>query len=492
MIIMDITRLTIKEARKLLDTKKISAVELTNIYRDRIRSLDNNIGAYLSVCEDKALEQARVAQEIIDSGKSTMLCGIPLSIKDNICIEGITTTCASKMLEDFVPPYTATAVDRLNTNNAVILGKTNLDEFAMGGSTETSAFKQTKNPFDLTRVPGGSSGGSAASVAASLALGSLGSDTGGSVRQPAAFCGVVGMKPTYGLVSRYGLVAFASSFDQIGPIGKTVEDCAILLDCISGKDTKDGTSLDYKSATAYSSSVSGDIKGYKIGLPKEYLTEGLNSEVRSALYKSIEALEKLGAKIEEFSMPSLKHAIPAYYLMSSAEASSNLSRYDGVKYGYRADKAKTFQDLIGLSRSEGFGREVKRRILLGTYALASGYYDAYYKKALKLRTMISQGFNDAFSKYDIVLHPTTPETAFKLGQNTDNPLTMYLADIYTVAVNIGGLPSISVPCGYDSNGLPIGLSFTGKPLGEHEIFRAAGAFEADFADNFRVPSLKDG
>lgn len=486
---MDITKLTIKEARKLLDEKKISAAELTNIYMERIKNLDGKVDAYLTVCEEKAIEQANEAQKQIDSGNSHMLCGIPLSIKDNICIEGTKTTCASKMLEDFVPPYTATAVNRLNSQNAVILGKTNLDEFAMGGSTENSAFKKTKNPFDLTRVPGGSSGGSAASVSASLALGSLGSDTGGSVRQPSAFCGVVGMKPTYGLISRYGLVAFASSFDQIGPIGKTVEDCAILLDCISGQDPKDGTSLKYKSEAPYSSSVSGGIKDFKIGLPKEYLTEGLNTEVRNALYKSIDTLEKLGAKVEEFSMPSLKHAIPAYYLMSSAEASSNLSRYDGVKYGYRADNCKSYQELIGRSRAEGFGPEVKRRILLGTYALASGYYDAYYKKALKLRTLISKGFDDAFAKYDVVLHPTTPETAFKLGQNTDDPLTMYLSDIYTVAVNIAGLPSISLPCGYDSNGLPIGLSFTGKPLGEREIFKAAAAFEADFAPGFRVPAI---
>lgn len=484
---MDITRLTIKEARKLLDNKQLSAVELTDMYLDRIKNHDSKIDSYLSVCEETALEQAKEAQKLIDKNEATMLSGIPLSIKDNICIEGMPATCASKMLEDFIPPYTATSVKKLQNSNAVVLGKTNLDEFAMGGSTENSAFKKTKNPFDLTRVPGGSSGGSAASVSASLALGSLGSDTGGSVRQPAAFCGVVGMKPTYGLVSRYGLVAFASSFDQIGPIGKTVEDCAILLDCISGQDPKDSTSLNYKADTAYQSAVTKDIKGFKIGLPKEYLTEGLNSEIRDALYKSIETLERLGARVEEFSMPSLKHAIPAYYLMSSAEASSNLSRYDGVKYGYRPDKTNSYEELIGRARAEGFGREVKRRILLGTYALASGYYDAYYKKALKLRTLISQGFNDAFSKYDVVLHPTTPETAFKLGQNTDNPLTMYLADIYTVAVNIAGLPSISLPCGYDSMGLPIGLSFTGKPLGENEILSAAATFEADFADKFRVP-----
>lgn len=486
---MDITRLTIKEARKLLDSKQISAVELTDIYIDRIRKHDGKIDSYLSVCEESALEQAKKAQELIDKNEATLLSGIPLSIKDNICIEGSPTTCASKMLEDFVPPYTATSVKKLHDSNAVILGKTNLDEFAMGGSTENSAFKKTKNPFDLTRVPGGSSGGSAASVSASLALGSLGSDTGGSVRQPAAFCGVVGMKPTYGLVSRYGLVAFASSLDQIGPIGKTVEDCAILLDSICGHDPKDSTSLNYKADVSYQSAIKRDIKGFKIGLPKEYLTEGLHSEVRDALYKSIEVLERLGAKVEEFSMPSLKHAIPAYYLMSSAEASSNLSRYDGVKYGYRPEKANSYEELIGRSRAEGFGREVKRRILLGTYALASGYYDAYYKKALKLRTLISQGFNDAFSAYDVVLHPTTPETAFRLGQNTDNPLTMYLADIYTVAVNIAGLPSISLPCGYDSNGLPIGLSFTGKPLGENEILSAAATFEADFADKFRVPVI---
>ncbi len=486
---MDIAKLTIKEARKLLDTKEISVLELTSIYLDRIKRFDNKIDAYLSVSEDSAFVQAEVAQQQINSGKSSLLCGIPLSIKDNICIEGTKTTCASKMLEDFIAPYTATSVNKLLADNAVILGKTNLDEFAMGGSTENSAFKNTKNPYDLTRVPGGSSGGSAASVAASLALGSLGSDTGGSVRQPAAFCGVVGMKPTYGLVSRYGLVAFASSFDQIGPIGKTVEDCAIILDSISGHDIKDGTSLNYNGDSSYSSAVYGDIKNFKIGLPKEYLTNGLNSEVKAAFYKSLDSLEKLGAKIEEFSMPSLKHAVQAYYLMSSAEASSNLSRFDGVKYGYRSDNCKSYQELIGKSRAEGFGREVKRRILLGTYALASGYYDAYYKKALKLRTLISQGFKQAFNKYDIVLHPTTPETAFKLGQNTDDPLTMYLADIYTVAVNIAGLPSISIPCGYDSNGLPIGLSFTGKPLGEKEIFRAASAFEADFANEFRIPSI---
>ncbi|EPR11698.1 Asp-tRNA(Asn)/Glu-tRNA(Gln) amidotransferase subunit GatA [Ruminiclostridium papyrosolvens] len=486
---MDITRLTIKEARGLLDNKEISAVELTRMYLDRINIIDGKVESYLSVTEDMALENAQQAQNIIDSGKSSMLTGIPLSIKDNICIEGTKTTCASKILEDFVSPYTATAVNRLLTDNAVILGKTNLDEFAMGGSTENSAFKTTKNPFDVARVPGGSSGGSAACVSASLALGSLGSDTGGSVRQPASFCGVVGMKPTYGLVSRYGLVAFASSFDQIGPIAKTVEDCAIILDSICGNDPKDATSLKYENDSNYSSSVSGDIKGLKIGLPKEYLTEGLNAEIKDSLYKSIDNLESMGAKIEEFSMPVLKHAVPAYYLMSSAEASSNLSRYDGVKYGYRADNCKSFNELIGKSRAEGFGKEVKRRILLGTYALASGYYDAYYKKALKLRTLISNGFNEAFSKYDVVLHPTAPETAFKIGQNTNNPLTMYLADIYTVAVNIAGLPSISVPCGYDSKGLPIGLSFTGKPLGEKEIFRAAANFEAEFADKFRVPAI---
>lgn len=486
---MDITKLTIKEARTLLDSKKISAIELTNIYLNRIKDLDNKVDSYLSVCEEKALQQAEAAQEKINAGSSEPLCGIPLSIKDNMCIEGIKTTCASKILEDFIPPYTATAVNKLTAQNAVILGKANLDEFAMGSSTENSAFKKTRNPFDLSRVPGGSSGGSAASVSASLALGSLGSDTGGSVRQPSAFCGVVGMKPTYGLVSRYGLVAFASSLDQIGPIGKTVEDCAIILDGISGMDPKDGTSFNYKPDSPYSSAVSGDIKDFKIGLPKEYITEGLNSEVRDALFKSIEMLEKLGAKVEEFSMPSLKNAVPAYYLMSSAEASSNLSRYDGVKYGYRAENCKSFNELIGKSRAEGFGREVKRRILLGTYALASGYYDAYYKKALKLRTLISNGFNEAFSKYDVVLHPTTPETAFKLGQNTDDPLSMYLADIYTVSANIAGLPSISLPCGYDTNGLPIGLSFTGKQLGEHTILRAAAAFEAEFAPEFRVPVL---
>ncbi len=486
---MDIKKLSIKKARHLLDSKEISAVELTNIYLDRIKKIDNKTNAYITVCEDLAIEQAKKAQHAIDSGNASLLCGIPLSIKDNICVEGAPTTCASKMLENFVPPYTATAAKKLLENNVVILGKTNLDEFAMGSSTENSAFKKTSNPFALDRVPGGSSGGSAASVAASLTLGSLGSDTGGSIRQPAAFCGVVGIKPTYGLVSRYGLVAFASSLDQIGPIAKSVEDCAIILDSICGKDARDGTSLDYKSETSYSSSLNTDIKGLKIGIPREYLADGLNEEVRASIEASIKTLEKLGASIEIFSMPSLTYTVPAYYLMSSAEASSNLSRYDGVKYGFRADKCKSYAELIGKTRAEGFGREVKRRILLGTYALASGYYDAYYKKALKLRTMISQGFADAFTKYDVVLHPTTPETAYKIGQNTDNPLTMYLADIYTAAANIAGLPSISVPCGYDKNGLPIGLSFTGKLLGEKQILCAAAAFEADFANSFRVAEL---
>ena len=486
---MDIKKLSIKKARHLLDSKELSAVELTNIYLDRIKKIDDKTNAFITVCEELSIEQAKKAQQAIDSGRASLLCGIPLSIKDNICVEGVPTTCASKMLENFIPPYTATAAKKLLADNAVIIGKTNLDEFAMGSSTENSAFKKTSNPFALDRVPGGSSGGSAASVSASLALGALGSDTGGSIRQPAAFCGVVGIKPTYGLVSRYGLVAFASSLDQIGPIAKSVEDCAIILDSICGKDAKDGTSLDYKSETSYSSSLNTDIKGLKIGIPKEYLADGLNEEVRASIEASIQTLEKLGASIEIFSMPSLTYTVPAYYLMSSAEASSNLSRYDGVKYGFRADKCKSYAELIGKTRAEGFGREVKRRILLGTYALASGYYDAYYKKALKLRTMISQGFADAFTKYDVVLHPTTPETAYKLGQNTDNPLTMYLADIYTAAANIAGLPSISVPCGYDKNGLPIGLSFTGKLLGEKQILCAAAAFEADFANSFRVAEL---
>lgn len=473
---LELTKLTIKSAHELLIKKEIGAIELTCAFLDRIQAMDNDIEAYITVCKDFSLQLAGDAQKKIDSGNADVLCGIPVSIKDNMCIKDIKTTCASKMLENFIPPYTSTAVQKLMNTGAVVLGKVNMDEFAMGGSTETSYYKKTKNPHDLTRVPGGSSGGSAASVAASLALGSLGSDTGGSIRQPAAFCGVVGLKPTYGLVSRYGLVAFASSLDQIGPIAKTVEDSAIILDAIAGKDNMDGTSVEVQSKP-YVSFVNEEIKGFKVGIPSEYLAAGIDPEVKASILKAIEQFVSMGAEVEEFSMPSLKHAVPAYYLISSAEASSNLSRYDGIKYGFRAPDCNNYLELVSKTRDQGFGREVKRRILLGTYALASGYYDAYYKKALKIRTLIRRDFEAAFNKYNVVISPTAPTTAFKIGENIANPLTMYLADIYTVAVNIAGLPAISVPCGTDKNNLPIGLSIIGKPFGEPDIIKAAAAFE---------------
>ncbi len=476
MAALDMTKLTIKSAHDLLAKKEIGAVELTEAFLDRITAVDSDVCAYLTVCAELALKQAGEAQKAIDAGSGGMLCGIPVSIKDNICIEGVRTTCASKMLENFIPPYTATAAGRVMDAGAVVLGKVNMDEFAMGGSTETSYYKKTKNPHDLSRVPGGSSGGSAASVAANLALGSLGSDTGGSIRQPAAFCGVVGLKPTYGLVSRYGLVAFASSLDQIGPVAKTVEDSAILLDVIGGKDQYDGTSIEVPE-TSYAASVNAGVKGLKIGIPRQYLASGLDEAVKSAVLNAVREYEALGAVAEEFDMPSLKHAVPAYYLISSAEASSNLSRYDGIKYGFRADGCESYGELVSKTRAQGFGREVKRRILLGTYALASGYYDAYYKKALQIRTLIRREFERAFEKYDVLISPTTPTTAYKIGENIQNPLTMYLADIYTVAVNIAGLPAISVPCGADENKLPIGLSVIGRPFGEADILKTAAALE---------------
>lgn len=474
---MELYELTAHELGDMLKSKKISAVELTKAVLDRIENIDSKIGSYITVAKDEALQRAKQVQIKYDRGEIlSPLAGIPFGLKDNMCTEGILTTCASKILGNFVPPYNSTVAKKLHDEDTILVGKLNLDEFAMGGSTENSYFKQTRNPWDLDRVPGGSSGGSAAAVASCQAIFSLGSDTGGSIRQPASFCGVVGMKPTYGAVSRYGLVAFASSLDQIGPLTKDVTDCALVLNAIAGHDSLDSTSANVNYPD-YTKALVNDVKGMKIGIPKEYIGEGINSEVRASVLEAVEALRKLGAVCEEFSLPVTEYAIPAYYLISSAEASSNLARYDGVKYGYRAEKFTDLLDLYKQSRSEGFGPEVKRRIMLGTYALSSGYYDAYYKKALQVRTLIKNGFDEAFSRYDLVIGPTAPTTAYKIGEKADNPLEMYLGDIYTVSVNIAGLPGLVVPCGMDSNNLPIGLQLIGKPFDESTLLKVGYTFE---------------
>lgn len=405
-----------------------------------------------------------------------MLYGLPIALKDNLCTNGIKTTCASKILYNFVPPYDATVVKKLKENDMTLLGKLNMDEFAMGSSTENSAFHTTRNPWDLERVPGGSSGGSAAAVAADEAFFTLGSDTGGSIRQPASLCGVVGMKPTYGRVSRFGLVAFASSLDQIGPLTKDVEDCALAMNIICGHDPYDATSAPID-VPDFTKALVNDVKGLKIGVPREYMEKGVNDEVKKAVEKALELLKSLGADYEEFSIPIVEYALPTYYIIASSEASSNLARYDGIKYGYRTQNYEDLIDLYKKTRSEGFGAEVKRRIMLGTYALSAGYYDAYYKKGLQVRTLIKRAFDEAFQKYDVIITPTSPTTAFKIGERVSNPLEMYMSDICTVPVNIAGLPAISIPCGFDSNGLPIGLQIIGKAFDEQTILRVAYTYE---------------
>jgi len=474
---VELFELTAHQLSDMLKSKKVSAVELTKSVIDRIEKLDAKVDSYITVCKEEALKRAADIQNKINKGDDLPpLAGIPMAIKDNMCTKGITTSCGSKMLESFIPPYDSTVAKKLHKEDTILLGKLNLDEFAMGGSTENSHFKVTKNPWDLTRVPGGSSGGSAAAVAANETIFSLGSDTGGSIRQPASFCGVVGMKPTYGAVSRFGLVAFASSLDQIGPLTKDVTDCALVLNAITGHDKMDSTSANVEYPD-YTKSLINSVKGMKIGIPKEFIAEGINLEVKKAIMDAVDTLKQLGAECEEFSLPINEYAIPAYYLISSAEASSNLARYDGIKYGYRAEKFSDLLDLYKQTRSEGFGAEVKRRIMLGTYALSSGYYDAYYKKALQVRALIMDSFNVAFSKFDVVLGPTAPTTAYKIGEKLDNPLEMYLGDVYTVSVNIAGLPGLVIPCGQDSNNLPIGLQLIGKPFAEGTLLKAAYTFE---------------
>lgn len=476
---MEIRNMKIAELREALDAKKLSAREVTEYYLDRIKKYDSELECYITVTEEKALSQADAAQKRIDSGNAGALTGIPMAIKDNICTEGVLTTCSSKMLEDFIPPYNATVMEKLESENIVMLGKVSLDEFAMGGSTQTSAFKKTKNPYDKARVPGGSSGGSASAVGADLCAAALGSDTGGSIRQPSSFCGVTGLKPTYSRVSRYGLVAFASSLDQIGPLARDSRDCAVILNSICGFDIHDGTSS-RRDVPDFTAKIGKDIKGLKIALPKEFYAEGIDGDVKTSVLAAAEKYKEMGAELVECSMPSLKFAIPAYYLISSAEACSNLSRYDGIKYGHRSKSGESYEELIKNSRSEGFGDEVKRRILLGNYALSSGYYDAYYGKAMALKQLIRKEYNDIFDKCDVVLTPTAPTTAYRADENVSDPVKMYQADICTVTVNIAGLPAVSTPCGYDASGLPIGMSIIGKPFDEQTVIQAANAYETGF------------
>ena len=473
---MELFNLTAHELSKKLADKEISSVELTKSVLDRIEKTESNIGGYITVDKEGALESAKRADDMISDGKQQPLTGIPVAIKDNICTNGLKTTCASKMLYNFVPPYDAFVAKKLKDDGAVILGKANMDEFAMGSSTETSYFKKTHNPYGTNKVPGGSSGGSAAVVAADEAIFALGSDTGGSIRQPSSFCSVVGLKPTYGLVSRFGLVAFASSLDQIGPLTKDVEDCALVLNTITGHDSADSTSLniDYPD---YTKTLKDGVEGLKIGIPLEYIGDGISDDVKNAINDAAKQFEKMGAHVETFNMPYTDYALAAYYIISSAEASSNLARFDGVKYGYRTENFDDLTDMYLKTRSEGFGDEVKRRIMLGTYVLSSGYYDAYYKKAQKTRTLIRGAFADAFKKYDIILSPAVPSTAFNIGEKISDPLEMYLGDICTVSVNIAGLPAIVLPGGFGKDGMPIGIQLIGKAFSEPRILSAAYAFE---------------
>ena len=468
---------TAHEIHDLLAAKKISAAELTADIFSRVEEVENKIGAYLTLTRDKAEATAKLVDEKISRGEKIFpLEGIPCAIKDNICTKGIRTTCASKILENFVPPYDATAYQKLLAQNSVIVGKANLDEFAMGSSTENSGFHTTHNPRDLERVPGGSSGGSTAAVAGGEAIFALGSDTGGSIRQPASFCGVVGLKPTYGRVSRYGLVAFASSLDQIGPITRDVTDCALVMNAICGHDEMDSTST-AAPVPDFTKSLVADVKGLKIGLPKEYFVKGIDPEIESAVRNVAKKFESLGAEIFEISLPHTEYAIATYYLIAPAEAATNLERYDGVSYGARVDGSDVVEMMTN-TRTEKFGEEVKRRIMIGNYALSAGYYDAYYLKALKVRTLIQKDFTDAFEKLDLILTPTTPNVAFKIGEMVSDPLKMYLQDICTVPVNLAGLPGISVPCGVTKNNLPIAFQLIGKALDEETIIRAAFTWES--------------
>ena len=488
---MNITELTVHELQQKLKRKELTIAEILESYCNRINEKEPEVEAFVTTYLEEAKAETQKVQEKLDNGEDLgEYAGIPIGIKDNLCMKGTKTTCSSKMLENFVSPYNATVIEKLKDENIISLGKLNMDEFAMGSSTESSYFKKTKNPWNLNKVPGGSSGGSAAAVAANMVPWALGSDTGGSIRQPASLCGVVGLKPTYGLVSRYGLVAFASSLDQIGPITKDVRDSAMLLSLIAGHDEKDTTSEEIEKKD-YTKALKNDVKGLKIGVPKEFFGEGINEEVKKELTKAIETYKALGAEVEEFSLDVAKYALATYYIIACAEASSNLGRFDGIRYGYRTPEYSNLKEIYKKSRSEGFGAEVKRRIILGTYVLSSGYYDAYYKKAQQVRTLVSNEFSKAFEKYDVILTPTSPVTAFNIGEKSNNPLEMYLADICTVSINIAGVPAISIPCGVDSEGMPVGMQLIGNKFEEEKILNAAYTFEqkVKFRENYR-PEFK--
>jgi len=490
---MKLHELTIHKAHELLKQKEISSVELTRAVLDRIEAVDDKVGAYITVAGDIAMKQAQLADRAISNGKCRPLTGIPLAIKDLICTKGLKTTCASKILENFIPQYNATVIKKLTNQGAVIIGKTNMDEFAMGSSTENSGLKLTCNPWNLTHIPGGSSGGSAAAVAADMCLGALGSDTGGSIRQPASHCSVAGLKPTYGRVSRFGLVAFASSLDQIGPLTKDVTDCAILLNTVSGYDNNDSTSVqqDVPDYTSFlKKGLKKGLEGLTVGIVREYgARKGLDDDVSDAVNNAVGIIENLGAKCIEVTLPHTEYAVAAYYVIAPAEASSNLARYDGVKYGFR-DKDKTdLMDMYKSTRSQGFGSEVQRRIIIGTYCLSAGYYDAYYGKASQVRTLIMEDFKKAFNSCDVILSPVTPTPAFKIGENVDDPLTMYLSDIFTLSANLAGIPGMSVPCGFSKTGLPIGLQIMGSHFGEEKILKTAYNFEQVTDFHKKKPAL---
>ena len=486
---MELYSLTVSEIARKIKEKEITIKEVLDSVYNRIENVEEKVSAYVTLTKEQAYNRATKLQERLDNGEDIgIMGGVPIAIKDNICTNGIKTTCSSKMLENFVPFYDATVIEKLENAGAIIIGKTNMDEFAMGSSTENSAIKKTKNPWNLERVPGGSSGGSAAAVACDIAPCALGTDTGGSIRQPASFCNVVGLKPTYGLVSRYGVVAYASSLDQVGPLTKSVEDAAILLNVIAGKDEKDTTSADIPKKD-YLKSIKDDIKGKKIGVPTEFISDGINEDVKKAYEENLNTLKELGAEIIEIKLDYAKYSLPTYYIIATAEASSNLGRYDGIRYGHRAKDFSSLDELYVKSRTEGFGDEVKRRIMLGTYVLSSGYYDAYYKRGQKVRTLIIDDFKKAFEKCDVIAIPTTPNTSFKFGEKTSNPLEMYLEDIYTVPVNIAGLPGISVPGGFDKKGMPIGMQFISKAFDEGNLLQVAYTFEKNTGFNMKKPNV---
>lgn len=485
---MELHQLTIHELQKLIQDGEVSSTQITRSVFSRIDEVEERIHSYIRLMKDEALAAAARADEDIKNGNIRPLTGIPVALKDIVCTKGITTTCGSNILHNFVPPYDATVVEKLSAAGAVFVGKANMDEFAMGSSTETSFFGPTRNPWDLERIPGGSSGGSATAVAADECIASIGSDTGGSIRQPAALCGVVGLKPTYGRVSRFGLIAFASSLDQIGPFTKDVEDCAIMMNVLAGYDPRESTSVKME-VPDYRQFISRDISGWKVGIPKEYFVEGIDPEVSAAINGAIDTVKKCGGQCIDISLPHTQYSVAVYYIIAPAEASSNLARYDGVKYGFRASGERDLMEMYRKTRMEGFGEEVKRRIMIGTYALSAGYYDAYYGKASQVRALIRRDFDEAFRECDIILTPTTPTPAFKIGEKTDDPLQMYLSDIFTISTNLAGIPGISVPCGFTAAGLPIGVQFLAGHFEEGKLLQIASAFEKNAAIEKRRPSL---